>query len=102
MRNLFQFRKPPPFGKRVSYRGHPFVFGGAETYTRRDGQASYILTWVSICERKNCDLMYYQTTGLIAGSFSKRCPFHRRGTKEQKARRIMKILQDYFATPPAR
>jgi hypothetical protein len=102
MKHIFNFDTPPRLLSLHTIRNHVYGICGVEPYTRKNGKASFILTWVAACKRKDCRNFYLLKTGLRGTYLSKRCDFHRRGTKEQKARRIIKILQDYFATPPVR
>jgi hypothetical protein len=91
---LFAFRKLPAFASEHIFGGHSFFIGGATSHTCKDGRTSNILLWIACCEKRDCDVMYYLETGMKGYFLSKRCPFHRRGTKAQKSKRILKILKD--------
>jgi hypothetical protein len=94
VKHAFSFDTPPALLSRHRIKGHPFGIVCVMPHIRRDGQSTYVLTWASVCERSNCDIFYLQETGMRSHYLSKRCPFHRRGTKEQKAKRILKILKE--------
>lgn len=78
----FRFDQPPAIGREFSFDGQSFTVTHVEPYVRKDGQASFIITWNSRCPE--CGGLVENKTGLVARFHRRRCPAHVRPMERVK------------------
>lgn len=79
MKNDIEFSAPPKIGTRVRAGGREYRMLGHESYIRRDGAESALLTWEVRCAE--CDRPFRLTTGLVSKALNRRCEEHRASGK---------------------
>ena len=69
--NWINFQTAPSIGAVVMLDDQEYELVGAAPYTRRDGQRSTVLTWLSDCPR--CGDRFHVTSGLVSKALNRRC-----------------------------